>query len=129
MSSIIKVTCPNGHKLAAQPRKAGQTVSCPVCGVKLTIPVPENRKCSDSAVLRILGIDDELRKAAGLPSKSSAALKSAGGESDLLLGNRSHRPPAKEVRNTQICPQCDWEIDAGYKVCPHCHFYLLDKKK
>ena len=122
MSSIIKVTCPNGHKLAAQPRKAGQIVACPVCGVKLTIPVPENRKCSDSAVLRILGIGDELRKAAGLPSKSEES-------GDLLLSGRQGSQPPQQKRNTQICPQCDWDIDAGYKVCPHCHFYLMDKKK
>ena len=35
MSTKIKVTCPNGHKLAAEERKAGKTVACPVCGVKL----------------------------------------------------------------------------------------------
>ena len=63
MPGKIKVTCPNGHKLAAEERKAGKTVACPVCGVKLTIPVPEDRKCTDSAVLRILGIGDELLKA------------------------------------------------------------------
>ena len=119
--SLIKVTCPNGHKLAAQPRKAGMTVSCPKCGVKLIIPVPESRKCTDSAVLRILGIGEELKKAAsGLPTSYDH------NDDDLLLGNR--QKPAKPVRNTQICPQCDWEIDARYKVCPHCHFYLLGKK-
>ena len=93
----------------------------PVCGVKLTIPVPENRKYTDSAVLRILGLTDELRKAAaGQPTRYDKLDQG----SDLLLGAR-----AKErTRNTQICPQCDWEIDAGYRVCPHCHFYLTGKK-
>ena len=43
--------------------------------------------------------------------------------SDLLLGPRMK----EKARNTQICPQCDWEIDAGYRVCPHCHFYLAGK--
>ena len=85
MSAKIKVTCPNGHKLAAEERKAGKTVSCPVCGVKLTIPVPENRKCTDSAVLRILGIGDELRKAAaGQPTSYDRPEEG----SDLLLGPR-----------------------------------------
>ncbi len=121
MSAKIKVTCPNGHKLAAEERKAGKTVSCPVCGVKLTIPVPENRKCTDSAVLRILGIGDELRKAAaGQPTSYDRPEEG----SDLLLGPRMK----EKTRNTQICPQCDWEIDAGYKVCPHCHFYLVGNR-
>lgn len=124
MSEKIKVVCPNGHKLAAEERKAGKTVACPVCGVKLTIPVPENRKCTDSAVLRILGIGDELRKAAaGLPTRYDSAPEG----SDLLLGDR--KKSKERAYNTQICPQCDWEIDAGYKVCPHCHFYLSGEKK
>ncbi len=123
MSSVIKVTCPNGHRLAAQPRKAGQTVACPVCGVRLYIPIPEDRRCSDSAVLRILGIGDELRKAAGLPQKSDSDM------GDLLGGGVGQKTSTTtQKKNTQICPQCDWEIDIGYKVCPHCHFYLMDKK-
>ena len=122
MPGKIKVTCPNGHKLAAEERKAGKTVACPVCGVKLTIPVPEDRKCTDSAVLRILGIGDELLKATR-GEKTKYDFPPEG--SDLLLG--AH--PSKKQRNTQICPQCDWEIDAGYTVCPHCHFYLSGSAK
>ena len=68
-------------------------------------------------VLRILGIGDELLKASR-GEKTKYDYPPEG--SDLLLG--AH--PSKKQRNTQICPQCDWEIDAGYTVCPHCHFYL-----
>ncbi|MBO7725037.1 MAG: TFIIB-type zinc finger domain-containing protein, partial [Thermoguttaceae bacterium] len=76
--------------------------------------------CTDSAVLRILGIGDELRKAAaGQPTSYDRPEEG----SDLLLGARMKG----KTRNTQICPQCDWEIDAGYRVCPHCHFYLAGK--
>ena len=116
----IKVTCPNGHKLAAKDSKAGMVVHCPACGVKLRIPQLESKGCTDSAVLRILGIGDKLSHARMKSDDSMQVPK------DFLIGS-TFKQEKKDVpvHSTQVCPQCDWEIDAGYRVCPHCHFYLM----
>lgn len=116
----IKVTCPNGHKLAAKESKAGMTASCPACGARIQIPSLNDKGVTDSAVLRILGIGEELRKN-HLASDDSML---APPETLLTGGGTAKKSPA---RSTQVCPQCDWEIDAGYHVCPHCHYYLMNK--
>lgn len=115
----IKVTCPNGHKLAAKDSKAGTTASCPACGAKIQIPSLENKACTESAVLRILGIGEELRKS-HIASDDSMLVP----PEILLKSTQQKKTPG---RTTQVCPQCDWEIDAGYHVCPHCHYYLMGK--
>ena len=118
----IKVTCPNGHKLAAKESKAGMTASCPACGARIQIPALEQNACTDSAVLRILGIGEMLR------SSHVASDDSMLPPPDLFNTMLSSQKP-KNVpgRSTQVCPQCDWEIDSGYHVCPHCHYYLMGK--
>lgn len=44
-----------------------------------------------------------------------------------LLASQPAPPKKSNNRSTQVCPQCDWEIDSGYHVCPHCHYYLMGK--
>ncbi len=119
----IKFTCPNGHKLAAKEGKAGMVAKCPACGAKVRIPQLESKGCTDSAVLRILGIGEQLRS---VQLKSDDSLKLP---PDFLLDSSFKQKQSPTARTTQICPQCQWEIDAGYRVCPHCHFYLMAGNK
>lgn len=122
----IKVTCPNGHKLAAKDEKAGTVVRCPACGTKLRVPQPASKGCSNSAVLRILGFGESTRRAraeSGDSARVSETHLADAAFKQSVFKQAKNTIPAK---STQICPQCDWEIDTDYRVCPHCHFYLMD---
>lgn len=114
----IKFTCPNGHRLAAKESRAGTTANCPACGAKVEIPSVQAVGCSESSILRILGIGEELRKTDIPPGAMPPDPQ------DFVLGRAKTAAPTPK---TQICPQCDWEIDSGYRICPHCRCYLMGK--
>lgn len=116
--SII-VTCSNGHRLSAPDKRAGTTGHCPACGVEVHIPELKKAPPSDSSILRILGIGQELRKRL---AEEEANEKTVVEEQAFLDEN----VPKKKERHTKLCPQCDWEIDADYKICPKCRFYFME---
>ena len=118
--SII-VQCPNGHKLKAEDKKAGKIGHCPACGAEVSIPPLEEKKTSESSILRILGVGQELR--AHLNDEEANEEAQEPDPSDVLSGIglvEKRATPKKKV-----CPQCDWEIDAGFKICPHCRYYFM----
>lgn len=110
----IVVVCPNGHRLAARDNRAGTVGRCPACGAEVKIPAQKNKPPSDSSILRILGVGEELRRR--LADNDGATF-----DSEMLdEPKKKATTPAKK-----ICPRCDWEIDAGYKICPKCRFYFM----
>ena len=111
----IYVSCPNGHQLTAKESKAGTIGKCPACGAPVKIPEPKS-KVTDSSVLRILGIGEILRNASNFSNEDIFDTESTKKEK-----------PKGEVQKTKVCPQCDWEIDAAYKICPHCRYYFMPK--
>lgn len=121
----IVVTCANGHRLTARDSLAGKTGHCPACGVEVKIPNPDNHLTSESSILRILGIGQELRSKlaeedAAKKREEEEAAKAASEPQEEL-----QEPRPKQVVRKKICPQCDWEIDAGYRICPKCRYYFI----
>ncbi|MDD3589679.1 MAG: hypothetical protein PHO46_05330 [Thermoguttaceae bacterium] len=108
--SII-VTCPNGHRLTAPDKRAGTTGRCPACGATVLVPEQKNAIPSDSSILRIMGVGADLRK----------ALSETAPEEELFSAEEL---PKKTIQK-KICPQCDWEIDAAFKICPKCRYYFI----
>jgi len=114
----VSVTCKNGHRLRAPDSKAGTTGRCPACGVEVTIP-KLSAAPTDSSILRILGVGQELRRQ--LDEYDANAPESSTPE-PLDEFAAAKKPPAPQKK---VCPQCDWEIDAGYRICPHCRYYFM----
>jgi len=118
----IVVTCQNGHRLRASEKRAGTIGKCPACGAEVIIPEEKtpSQFPTDSSIMRILGVGQALRK-------EVAAY-------DAMVGNMPGRegslppdpglPPLESTR--KVCPQCSWEIDPGYKICPHCRYYFIE---
>jgi hypothetical protein len=50
----VRFICPEGHRLKADPRLAGQTAACPKCGGQATIPAPISNLLTDTGALRLL---------------------------------------------------------------------------
>lgn len=111
----IVVTCSNGHRLSAPEKRAGTTGRCPACGVKVNVPEIKNLPPSESSILRILGIGQELRRR--MNEEETAQ--------EQMQEEQFEWTTKKVVRKRKLCPQCDWEIDAEYKICPKCRFYFL----
>lgn len=122
----ISVTCPNGHRLTASDKRAGTSGHCPACGAEVKIPELKNAAPSESSILRILGIGKELR------SKMKEADEAEEQNQELKSGMYDREPafegglPNKNPHKTKICPKCDWEIDAAFRICPQCRFYFLE---
>ncbi|MBR0226310.1 MAG: hypothetical protein IJL92_09655 [Thermoguttaceae bacterium] len=117
----IVVTCKNGHRLRAPDRKAGTVGRCPACGAEVEIP-KLSKVPTDSSILRILGVGQELRR----------KMDEYDAEHDGTTDENAQQntpPPAPDLpppsHKKKVCPQCDWEIDAGYKICPHCRYYFM----
>ncbi|MBQ9370789.1 MAG: hypothetical protein IJU03_01190 [Thermoguttaceae bacterium] len=130
----LVVVCKNGHRLRAPDRKAGTTGRCPACGVEVQIP-KLNAAPTESSILRILGVGEELRRNMQEYDEQEAAKKAeadANSQEEQTPGNFFPDPldgigePAPlKVHDKKVCPQCDWEIDAGFKICPHCRYYFM----
>ncbi|MBP5622612.1 MAG: hypothetical protein J6X44_11430 [Thermoguttaceae bacterium] len=118
--SII-LTCPNGHRLTAPDKRAGTTGRCPACGAPVKVPEQKNAVPSDSSILRILGIGEELRRSINDPLPEEDKPKETAESNNPV----SEELPKKKVIQKKICPQCDWEIDADFKICPKCRYYFM----
>ena len=125
----LLVVCKNGHRLRAADRKAGKMGRCPACGVEVQIPKLSGAP-TESSILRILGVGEELRKNMQEYDAQHAAKEGEAREQtpgaffpDPLEG--VGEPAPLKVSNKKVCPQCDWEIDAGFKICPHCRYYFI----
>ncbi|MDD3588383.1 MAG: hypothetical protein PHQ75_14475 [Thermoguttaceae bacterium] len=116
----IKVVCPNGHKLAAKESRAGTFGKCPACGATVKIPSLEQPAISESSILRLLDIGEDAK-----PEEPAAPAVPVRSQEDQVLDKMFSKNSGS--RATQICPQCDWEIDAAYRICPHCRYYLIGK--
>lgn len=123
----IVVTCKNGHRLRAADSKAGTIGHCPACGAEVEIP-KLNKVPTDSSILRILGVGQELRrKIDEFDAKNETAPQESPQGAPAMPVLSSPDPqefPSRSARK-KVCPQCDWEIDAGYKICPHCRYYFM----
>lgn len=116
----IRVTCPNGHKLAVKKSRAGTIGICPACEAKFKIPEIKQETVTESSIMRILGIGDVLRKANDAKQQPGMEMSPGTMSATAMVSN-----PIVSIKKTQVCPQCDWEIDAGYHICPHCRYYLM----
>lgn len=117
----ITVTCDNGHHLRAPDSRAGTTGRCPACGANVTIP-KLSKAPTESSIMRILGVGEELRRnMAEYDADQDAREEEERRRREF--GDMS-LPPLKKTK--KVCPQCDWEIDQGFKICPHCRFYFMD---
>ena len=122
----IVVTCPNGHRLTAPDKRAGTTGHCPACGAKVHIPEKKDAPPSDSSILRVLGISDVLRRRAEEEEEEKRAAEAAAAAAESgQPGPEQDDWVKKNTRTKKICPQCEWEIDAGYKICPKCRYYFV----
>ena len=115
----IVVVCKNGHRLRAPDKKAGTTGRCPACGAEVEIP-KLGQMPTDSSIMRILGVNDELRRKMDEYDSEQANQTSA--EQNAAPLDPDLPPPQSRKK---VCPQCDWEIDAGYRICPHCRYYFM----
>lgn len=114
----IKVTCPNGHRLEAKDSRAGTMGKCPACGIPVQIPAPTVNPFTESSILRILDVRDGVHF-----SSTESAVHSVPDPNQEVVDRMISRPA--KTKATQICPQCDWEIDSGYRICPNCRHYLV----
>ena len=122
----IKVTCPNGHRLSAKDSRAGTTGRCPACGATVKIPTLENMAITESSILRLLDVGD----GAQVVPPPDPIMEGTVPDMSQGMGTGTGKgtgTPKKPAKATQICPQCDWEIDAEYKICPNCRYYLIGK--
>lgn len=96
LHETITMKCPSGHKLRGNKAMVGKTVRCPRCEVAFVISPPENRKVTDTTVMRILG--------------DSPALP----------------PMPENVREPEQrpCPRCAVSIKKDANVCQHCNCYV-----
>ena len=132
----IVVTCANGHRLSAPEKLAGTVGKCPACGAE--VHIPERRETpSESSILRILGVGKELRENianydAQESTSSAAAPPAQDAKQDAFedMDSGSFNSPSghhKKAPARKVCPQCDWEIDAAYKICPKCRYYFFQR--
>ncbi len=115
----IVVVCKNGHRLRAPDKKAGTTGRCPACGAEVEIP-KLGQMPTDSSIMRILGVNDELRRK--MDEYDAEQAKQSAEEQSAPPADPDLPPPQSRKK---VCPQCDWEIDAGYRICPHCRYYFM----
>jgi uncharacterized protein with PIN domain len=96
---LIKLYCPNGHKLSVDDQHAGQKGVCPKCQSEVLVPQPRTRQISDSSIMAALGDY--------VPNKSLVA-----------------SPGARAIAPMRGCPKCNARISTVYRRCPHCQTYL-----
>ena len=115
----ILVTCANGHNLRAADKKAGTIGRCPACGAEVKIPLL-SKAPSESSIMRILGVGQELRRKMEEYDAQEAA------KAEMEQNNSFDAElQMKQKNKKKVCPSCDWEIDEGYKICPHCRHYFM----
>ena len=96
---LIKLHCPNGHKVAVDDRHAGQKGICPKCQTEVLIPQAQPKEVTDSSIMAALGDY--------VPDTSLAAPS-----------------PARAMAPMRPCPKCRSRISTVYRRCPHCQTYL-----
>jgi hypothetical protein len=73
--------------------------------------IPSQTGISDSSIVRILGepsIPQKDRAHSSSPAKKGTAPLSGDAASSHI----------------KVCPNCEKEMDVGYRICPHCHTYI-----
>ncbi|MBQ9874583.1 MAG: hypothetical protein IJM30_08970 [Thermoguttaceae bacterium] len=115
----IVVTCPNGHRLTAPDKRAGTSGHCPACGAVVEIPLQKNSVPTESSIMRILGIGETLRRGINDPLPEEKKEEAPAPEAPV------EDLPKRRTVQKKICPQCDWEIDAAFKICPKCRYYFM----
>lgn len=101
---LIKLRCPNGHKLSVDEGHAGQTGVCPKCQSEVVvpkphIPEPKAKPITDSSIMAVLGDY--------VPDKT-------------VVTSPAERP----VAPMRPCPKCNSRISTVYRRCPNCQTYL-----
>ena len=103
---MIKLRCPNGHKLSAQESQAGSRAICPKCRVQVVVPRPKPH-ISDTSIMAVLG---------DYPSDRSIVTHSAVASKPE---SRLHTPV-----KMKSCPRCRELMTLRYQICPKCRLYL-----
>jgi hypothetical protein len=122
----IQVVCPNGHVLKVTDDWAGKKGLCPVCKARVKVPTPSDEQLSEDTILSILGKYDPSKSWKKLSDVSDLAaaetpkaLRGKGSAEEDTEGAVDGPSPPK-----RSCPQCNQEIVAGIRICPHCHTYI-----
>ena len=122
----IQVVCPNGHVLKVADEYAGKTGLCPVCKSRVKVPTPSEEQLSEDAIMNILGAYDPSKAGKKLTDVSDLAAADA---PRALKGKVSPEGEAKALANgpsppKKSCPNCNREVVAGIRICPHCNTYI-----
>ena len=96
---IIKLLCPNGHKLSVDDAHAGEKGICPKCQTEVVVPKPQPKAMTDSSILAVLGDY--------VPDKSLVTA-----------------PQPRAMAPMRPCPKCNTRISTVYRRCPHCQTYM-----
>lgn len=118
----IKVTCQNGHALAAPRRAIGKTLPCPVCRAKVTVLDPSSRTndqdiggmSNASTVMRALAVQQE----------KQSALTDTGVMRILGDSPRLPDPPVRNSPKLRECPKCGHQVSLTRTVCNRCHCFI-----
>ena len=120
----IQVVCPNGHVLKVSDEFAGKAGLCPVCKSRVKVPKPSEEQLSDEAIMSILGTYDPSKAQKKISDVSDLAaadapraLRGQMASEGEGMGN-GPAPPKKS------CPNCNQEVVAGIRICPHCNTYI-----
>ena len=108
----LRVVCSNGHSLTVKDRLAGKLGLCPVCKVKVQVPLVEDDGMSEDAIMDILGPKQESPPAGRVEKEPSAA--------------EAAKPkiPAPHSAAMKVCIKCKRTMDSGVHICPHCRCYV-----
>jgi len=115
----ILVVCPNGHKLKVKDKLAGKQGFCPKCKAPVTIPELSPDELSEDAILDILGPRTNTGPGASSIHDAQTRPRESGSALSSISGKGEHGSPPKKS-----CHKCHQEIEAGVRICPHCHTYI-----
>jgi len=111
----IRVVCPNGHVIQVKQSLAGRAGLCPVCKARVDVPKIRREALSEDAIMDILGTGEGDASADSAGGPAAEPDPSAAPSSEVQVG-----PPKK------TCNNCNREIFATSRICPHCHTYIAD---
>jgi DNA-directed RNA polymerase subunit RPC12/RpoP len=121
----IRLDCPNGHPVKVEEKYAGRMGRCPMCGVKVLIPKPEQVDLSEDAILDILGPSASVPAPARAPEPAAVGKEESQGAPALVTGGSSALGTSVALgQPTRICPSCKRRVSVRYQICPHCRTYM-----
>ena len=113
----IHVVCPNGHRLQVQESSAGKTGLCPVCKVKVDIPLPSGDGGFEDELMDILGPHKVVRAVSPPPPPPPPPPNAS--------ASAEQKPKGFGLKK-KSCWRCHKEIETATHICPYCRTYIAD---